>query len=603
MKRRPYGCVTGIALLFGLLTVLLIGVAALATGNGIFSPGSLNSEKGEVLGGVTSHADLGAACDACHAQAWSPDRMADRCLVCHQSIRIELDGGTGLHGLFASADGCRGCHTEHLGATAGLTIANPVGFPHERTGFALDAHPVAQRLDGFDCAACHPASLTVFATGTCLACHEQRDAGYMTEHVDTFGAECRSCHDGVDTYGADFGHAAWVLEGTHATASCAACHAGATTIEALAATPTTCVACHAAQDIHEGRLGSDCASCHTAATWQGAQDDFDHGLAEFALAGKHTGVACLACHLDRRWTGIGTTCEACHAADDPHDGQFVQPCASCHTSAAWTPTTFDHSATRFKLVFAHAKPACAECHAKGQFANTPTTCIGCHRADDRHQGNLGTRCEACHKATTWGTTTFTHDQARFRLTGAHASALCVRCHATLTEYRGTPTTCYACHKADDEHKGKFGTDCGACHGTRSWSGATVDHSRTAFPLTGVHRSVSCGSCHKNNVFSGTPTACSACHKKPSTHQPDAFSSCKQCHSTAAWKPATFNAAHSFPMTHRNAGGICTRCHVGSWAVYTCSRCHSDAKMNEHHKEVPNFSLTTCVKCHPKGRGD
>jgi hypothetical protein len=179
----------------------------------------------------------------------------------------------------------------------------------------------------------------------------------------------------------------------------------------------------------------------------------------------------------------------------------------------------------------------------------------------------------------------------------------VKCHATLTEYRGTPTTCYACHKADDAHDGRFGKDCSACHSTTSWKGARVDHSRTAFPLTGAHKTVSCRSCHRNNTFSGTPTACSACHKKPSTHQPAGFTGCKQCHSTAAWKPAKFNLAHSFPMNHRNANGVCTNCHVGSWAVYTCSKCHSNAKMNEHHKEVPNYSLTTCVKCHPKGRGD
>lgn len=108
-------------------------------------------------------------------------------------------------------------------------------------------------------------------------------------------------------------------------------------------------------------------------------------------------------------------------------------------------------------------------------------------------------------------------------------------------------------------------------------------------------------------------SCDACHAQAwspdrmadrcLTHQPNAFSNCRQCHTTVAWKPADLSATHSFPMDHRNAGGVCTRCHVGSWAVYTCSKCHSDAKMNEHHKEVPNYSLTTCAKCHPKGRND
>jgi len=26
-------------------------------------------------------------------------------------------------------------------------------------------------------------------------------------------------------------------------------------------------------------------------------------------------------------------------------------------------------------------------------------------------------------------------------------------------------------------------------------------------------------------------------------------------------------------------------------------------MNEKHKEISGFSLTTCAKCHPKGEGD
>ncbi len=736
MQRRPFGCLTGIALVFGTLTVILLVAAALATANGIFAPGPLNAEKAETaLHGISSHADLAGRCDACHAQAWSAERMADKCLACHESVGDELAAGTGLHGRFATSGQCRGCHTEHGGTTASLTVANPATFPHAKTGFWLDAHPVAQRLDAFTCADCHQDSVSKFTASSCQTCHTEEDPAYMAEHVDAFGTGCRNCHDGIDTYGADFAHASWKLEGKHADTSCAMCHAGDTTILELQDTSTACISCHAKEDIHERRLGSDCASCHTAATWEEAPDDFDHDQTTFALKGGHTEVECLGCHVDRAWTGIGTTCESCHAADDPHNGQFDQPCASCHTESDWKETTFDHATTRFALVDAHAKPECSACHADGKFTGTPMTCYACHKADDEHKGNVGKQCEECHVATTWADTTFTHAQSDFHLTGAHTDALCVKCHATLTEYRGTPTTCFACHKDDDEHKGEFGTDCAschntrdwddvtfdhaktdfpltgahrsatcskchtdstfkntptscvschraddahngslgtncakchstrawepatfdhattgfkltgahvsttcrkchtsttyanvpstcygchkqddehnggfgtkcnACHTTRSWSGATVDHSKTDFPLTGAHKSVSCAKCHKNNVYSGTPTACNACHSKPSTHQPDSFSACRSCHTTGAWKPADFNQAHSFPMGHRNADGVCSKCHTGSWAVYTCSRCHSDTKMNEKHREVSGFSLNTCAKCHPKGEGD
>jgi len=104
-----------------------------------------------------------------------------------------------------------------------------------------------------------------------------------------------------------------------------------------------------------------------------------------------------------------------------------------------------------------------------------------------------------------------------------------------------------------------------------------------------------------NVFEGTPTACSACHGKPSTHEPRAFSACASCHTTRAWRPADYDAPHAFPMSHRNADGVCSRCHPATWASYSCASCHSNATMDEHHKEVAGYSRTTCAKCHPTGR--
>jgi hypothetical protein len=739
MKRRPLGCMTGLALVFAALTVLVLVGLAFATGNGIFAPGPLNAQAGTAeLKGVHAHADLGGNCGACHATPLSGETMAAKCLTCHTSVSDELASSTGLHGRFATSGECRTCHTDHHGDTASLTLANPADFPHERTGFALTAHPV--KTGGvlgtaFVCADCHTKSVAHFEAGTCATCHQKLDPPYMAAHLATFGETCRSCHDGVDTYGKSFDHATWRLEGKHATADCAGCHQGSHDLPALKATATSCAGCHTKDDVHQGRLGADCASCHTAEGWDKAGEGFDHAKTAFALDGKHTGVECLSCHVERKWTGIGKTCEACHGgAKDPHKGQFKQSCSSCHTTAGWDKVTFDHDTTGFKLVGAHAKPACADCHTGGKYVGTPTTCIGCHKADDAHKGNLGTDCAECHKVTTWKDTTFHHDQANFKLTGMHANALCSACHKSMTMYRGTPTTCFACHKADDvhnggmgtdcskchttkswkgasfdhsktgfkltgahtsarctqchtkpdyanvqttcigchrsddthggnlpkcstchttkawqpdtfshsstgfkltgahasasclkchpgyrykntpktcyachksqdAHNGKFGTSCGACHSTKAWKPASVDHDKTDFPLTGAHRSVSCAKCHVNNVYAGTPKTCRSCHSKPSTHQPDAFSNCSSCHTTSRWKPADFNAPHTFPTTHRNAGGVCTKCHPSTWASYSCASCHSNSRMDEEHKEVRNYSRTTCAKCHPTGRGD
>ena len=41
--------------------------------------------------------------------------------------------------------------------------------------------------------------------------------------------------------------------------------------------------------------------------------------------------------------------------------------------------------------------ACKDCHANNVFKDTPLTCVGCHRKDDKqHRGRLGEKCEACH---------------------------------------------------------------------------------------------------------------------------------------------------------------------------------------------------------------
>jgi hypothetical protein len=738
MPRKPLGCLTGLALLSAALTAVVLVGAALATGNGIFAPGPLNAQAGApALNGVSAHAELGDSCGACHAAPLSGETMAARCLACHTTVSDELASSTGLHGRFATSGECRTCHTDHHGATASLTLANPADFPHERTGYSLAAHPMRAAAFGpaFVCADCHTTSVARFEPTTCATCHSRLDPPYMAAHLATFGETCRSCHDGVDTFGKAFGHATWALEGKHATAECSGCHQGARDVAAFEATKTDCLSCHTKDDVHQGLLGTDCASCHTAAGWEATAEAFDHAKTAFALDGRHTGVECLACHTGRRWTGIGTTCEACHGGDkDPHKGQFKQACSSCHTPADWKAVTFDHDTTGFALAGAHATPACAACHAGGTYAGTPRTCIGCHRADDAHEGNLGIECAECHRVTTWQDTTFRHDQSSFKLTGTHATALCSSCHASLTMYRGrpttcfachkgddvhsggmgtdcsrchttktwkgasfdhsrtgfpltgshaaarcaqchtkpdyadvattcigchrpddthggnlpkcatchttsawkpstfshgstgfkltgahasatclschhsnryrdTPNTCYACHKARDAHAGKFGTSCGACHSTKAWTPASVDHDKTDFPLTGAHRGVSCAKCHVNSVYSGTPKTCRSCHSKPTTHAPDPFSVCSACHTTGAWKPAEYNAPHTFPMTHRTAGGVCSRCHPSTWASYTCSRCHDNATMDEHHKEVANYSRTTCARCHPAGRNN
>jgi hypothetical protein len=144
--------------------------------------------------------------------------------------------------------------------------------------------------------------------------------------------------------------------------------------------------------------------------------------------------------------------------------------------------------------------------------------------------------------------------------------------------------------------------CGTCHSTKAWSPSTFNHNNTTFKLTGAHLGISCRKCHKGSTFKGLPTTCVGCHAKPSSHPSSYGTTCTRCHTTKAWLPISYSGPHTFPVNHGGAGGKCATCHQSSLASYTCSKCHSNAKMNEHHKEVAGFSLTTCAKCHPKGRG-
>jgi hypothetical protein len=463
--QRPLGCLTATALLTAAVAALLIALVALLTGNGIFSPGRLNAEAGEPIGGVRAHSDLEARCEACHPAPWATERMADRCLACHAPVAAEFASSEGLHGLLATSDSCRDCHTDHHGPSASLTLADPGDFPHERTGYVLTAHKLRTEGGTFACSDCHPASLTTMSQRTCLECHQRLDDTAMTVHVATFGATCLPCHDGRDTYGEAFDHRTWPLVGKHEGTACGSCHEGARDPLALRTTPTICIGCHRAEDVHDGRLGSACDECHQPSTWRDAT--IDHDRTRFKLTGEHREASCLECHVDRQWVGIGQTCAACHGSEDPHDGQF-------------------------------------------------------------------------------------------------------------------------------------GRDCGACHRTSDWDDVTFDHARTAFPLTGAHRSAACQRCHLGGVFSGTPRTCAACHARPDTHL-RRFSDCAACHTTRAWRPASFTVAHPFPINHRNADGVCSRCHPVSWAAYTCARCHPNGKMAEEHNDEPGYTPDGCLRCHPTGR--
>jgi hypothetical protein len=602
MKTRPLGCMTFSALVAGIISVLAIVAFMVLTGGSIFSPGDLNAvtqtnEAAQVvsLGGVTTHAQLEGKCDVCHAPIWSGQKMGDRCMTCHADVADQSKNKTGLHGqLDANAATCLRCHTEHHGPTSPATLADPRVFPHDTTGFALASHLQPALREGLTCRQCHQSSPQDFTKKDCISCHQQLDPAKMSVHTDTYGQLCLNCHDGKETFGKAFAHpAAFPLEGQHAQAACAGCHKGQTTIPAMKATATGCIDCHASKDIHKGTLGTNCASCHTAKGWDGATLNHDTQT-KFALQGKHAGVECLTCHVNRQWSGIGTTCASCHQKDDTHKGKFGADCASCHNPNSWQDAKFDHAITGFALTASHASTTCEKCHANKQWANTPTTCVGCHASKDKHSGSLGTNCANCHKPTQWSDAAFNHNQTSFKLIGQHMGLVCEKCHTTPPP-SATVTTCYGCHQAQDTHKGSMGTVCETCHNPSSWKDASIDHSRFAFKLTGAHMSVTCQKCHTGGNPKNTPTTCYACHKSQDPHNGAFGTACETCHSTSSWKGASIDhSKFAFKLTGAHASVTCQKCHTGGNPKNTPTTCYACHASKDKHNGMYG---TNCASCH------
>jgi len=353
-----------------------------------------------------------------------------------------------------------------------------------------------------------------------------------------------------------------------------------------------------------GTFSAPCAQCHLPDAWRPTKisADFKHAPNRFPLEGAHSRVSCTTCHKRLDFAGVSATCTSCHR--DFHQGELGANCSTCHSLRSFTDMAQmrqAHQVTAFPLTGVHAAVDCRSCHtprAPGQqaFVNLPTACETCHlqdyqkAADPPHAAaGFPKDCATCHSPSGWHTAAFDHAATQFPLTGAHRAVTCVGCHADKV-YRGKPTACASCHRADyDKTKtpahaaAGFPTTCETCHNTTAWDGAPFDHSKTQFPLTGAHRAANCTACHADGVYVGKPTACVSCHqsdydKSSPPHAASGFpTTCETCHNTTAWSGAVFDhATTQFPLT-------------GAHAAVNCSGCHADG--------VYKGKATTCVSCH------
>ncbi len=513
MNSKRLGCLSPIAILSGFTALIILLAIEVISGNSIFSPGALNAQAGPMLGGITSHADLGKDCGACHPSLLSGRTMSDLCLTCHSNIQAEIQDSTSLHGVFAKSGvlTCQSCHTEHKGPNGPLTVMSSISFPHETTGFALTAHQTRSPGVPFMCSDCHTESIARFDQQICADCHRTLDIVFTTAHRLEFGDDCLACHDGHDRF-SDFDHskAPFALTGKHLGPACSACHLDARTVADLQNTPAACESCHLEDDAHQGRFGTNCGVCHSPEGWEPAK--FDHNLAAFKLEGQHASVKCEQCHLNGVFAGTPQDCYSCHAQDDEHNGQFGKDCAACHTPQTWDDAKVDHNLFAFKLEGQHARVKCEQCHLNGVFAGTPQDCYSCHAQDDEHNGQFGKDCAACHTPTNWENATFDHSLSAFPLTGAHVNVACQECHVN-NQFKGLSSACVNCHADPPFHAGAFGNACQSCHNTAAWAPASfnLSHPQPAVDEHGsgiFHGGASCRTCHPSTVYTYT---CLSCH--------------------------------------------------------------------------------------------
>ena len=292
---------------------------------------------------------------------------------------------------------------------------------------------------------------------------------------------------------------------------------------------------------------------------------------------------------------------------------------------------------------------CNSCHLFG--TSTPTfKCLDCHKeiADDvakKHgyhglmemRNPNGKECVRCHldhngenfSLVRWEPSKekFDHKLTGYRLEGKHAGVACEKCHTpehmlpnlrALIKYKdpaksffGQSPACTPCHV--DPHKGSLGSECTKCHNVETWKmgkESQFDHSKTRYPLTGLHSKVACDKCHKPDTPGGPVrykdmkfANCIDCHVDP--HRGEFKKPCEACHTTNGWKIMlpTYDFDHSktkYPLLGKHAQVACKACHLNDdfkkqIPFEACKDCHTPDPHKGQFDNRPRKGA--CEECH------
>jgi hypothetical protein len=261
---------------------------------------------------------------------------------------------------------------------------------------------------------------------------------------------------------------------------------------------------------------------------------------------------------------------------------------------------------------------CGECHDRSDRGRQRQLCLDCHdkvAADVAakagfHGRAVGTaQCSTCHSEhkgrnadiVRFTPEAFDHARTDFRLDGAHAAVPCAACHARGRKYRDAPRACIDCHRNDDAHGGKLGTDCADCHGPVRFGETKFDHASTRFALKGAHAEAPCFACHRDPSLKGAPGRCVDCHAEDDVHRGSRGPACGDCHGVSEWQMTRFDhkKASGYALLGRHAKLACDGCHRGgdlkAELPRECSGCHAASDVHSGR-----FGAD-CAGCHGSDR--
>lgn len=230
--------------------------------------------------------------------------------------------------------------------------------------------------------------------------------------------------------------------------------------------------------------------------------------------------------------------------------------------------------------FSHVKPTharlpCLLCHRREGNSPRPQRtghmpCAGCHSQQFANAGSP--LCTICHNDVQKGSVKpfpslkshnmkFNHER---HVTGAGRSRQgCATCHRperqglslSIPSGPSAHTTCFQCHAARAQSKGRDISSCSTCHSSGGYR-RTPELARSfkvgfSHANHGVRQSLSCDECHsvragmsqarqvtapvpKMHHATGNAQSCISCHNNSRAFGEGKFSDCKKCHRGKTW---------------------------------------------------------------------